>query len=142
MWMLSSTIRALNGPPAPRCTAKTGGSPAEDALRRMRIGPPCSTGRPEALLYPSRTSESTQRVEVFRFRSLAKQGIDLASMHAEAHEHAVIDHDGRHTESAQTIEQIEARVGVSPYVAHVDGRASRLEKGERGFTVGVALHRK
>src|SRR5262249_45186512 len=106
------------------------------------IGPRCSTGGPRHSYTLGGLPSQRSALTFCRFRSLAKQGVDLVAMHTEADEHTVIDHDGRHAESAQAIEQIEARIRVSPYVAQVDRRASRLKKRKRRLPVGVALHRK
>src|SRR5262245_52477037 len=108
----------------------------------MKIGPRCSAGGPRHSYTLAGLPSQRSALSLRRFQSLAEQRVDLVAMHTEAHEHTVVDHDGRHAETAQTIEQVEARIGVSAHVAHVDGRASRLEKRERRLTVGVALHRK
>jgi hypothetical protein len=59
----------------------------------------------------------------------------------EAHEGAVVDHDGRHSEPAEAAEQLEARGGVLAHVEEIHRHAARLKERERGLAVDAALHR-
>jgi hypothetical protein len=65
----------------------------------------------------------------------------LLPVRLEAHEGAVVDHDGRHPEPPEAAEQLEARSGVLAHVEEVDRRSARLKERERGLAVDAALHR-
>src|SRR5262249_24273895 len=140
-------VNALLNDPSLRRSARASlhrepGGPPLRTSAQDEIGPRCFAAVRGTLIPQGALPSQRSALSLRRFQSLAEQHVDLVAMHPDPYEHTVGDHDGRHAETAQTIEQIEARVGVAAYVTHVDGRASRLEKRERGLTVGVALNRK
>jgi hypothetical protein len=83
---------------------------------------------------------SLQRQQSDVLLLLAQQRLDLVAVPAEAQEDTLVDHHRGDGEPSREAKNLGAGLGVASHVAHVHGGTARLEKGQRGLAIGIALH--